>query len=97
MKKFKLRITQVADQDLDDLYTEGFTTWGEAQADKYFEGLLIRFEHICENPVMYRTVDEIRAGYRRSIYEKHSIYYVVQDDRVEIRAIVKRQNISGRY
>ena len=96
MGRLKLRITKVADQDLDDLYTEGLTTWGMAQADRYYDGLLTRFERICENPMMYPAVDDIRAGYRRSVYEKHSIYFVVDDHAVEIRAVVKRQDISSR-
>lgn len=96
MNKHKLRITEFADQDLNDLYSEGFTTWGEEQADRYYDGLLDRLEGICETPLMYPAVDDIRERYRRSVYEKHSIYFVVQDDVVEVRAIVKRQNISSR-
>lgn len=96
MNKHKLRITELADQDLNDLYSEGFTTWGEEQADRYYDGLLDRFEDICETPLMYPAVDDIREGYRRSVYEKHSIYFVVVDDVVEVRAIVKRQNVSSR-
>lgn len=96
MSKLTLRITKAADQDLSDLYTEGFTVWGEAQADKYYDGLLARFDRICENPLMYQAVDEIRTGYRRSVYERHSIYYIIGDDAVEIRAVVKRQDASNR-
>lgn len=95
MKKLALRITKVADRDLYDLYTEGFTTWGERQADRYYDGLLSRFEHICENPKMYPAVDDIRKGYRRSVYEKHAIYYVIDDAAVEIRAVVKYQDMLG--
>lgn len=96
MKKYNLTITRVADQDLDDLYTEGFTNWGEGQADRYYDGILSRFERICENPMMYQAVDHIREGYRRSVYEKHSIYYVIDRDTVEVRAVVKRQDVSSR-
>lgn len=96
MKKHKLSITALADQDLNDLYVEGFTTWGEEQADRYYDGLLRRFERICENPAMYPVVDDIRAGYRRSVYEKHSIYFMIEGDTVEVRAVVKRQDITGR-
>jgi len=96
MNKHKLRITKLADQDLNDLYSEGFTTWGEEQADRYYDGLLDRLEGICETPLMYPAVDDIREGYRRSVYEKHSIYFVVLDDVVEVRAIVKRQNMFSR-
>ena len=96
MTTLTLRITQVAAQDFDDLYSEGFTTWGEDQADRYYDGLLKRFERICENPLMYPAVDHIRDSYRRSVYEKHSIYYVVVGDTVEIRAVVRYQNVGGR-
>ncbi|WP_187431475.1 Toxin ParE1 [Roseobacter fucihabitans] len=96
MKKLTLRITNVADQDLDDLYTEGFTIWGEAQADRYYDGLLERFERICEYPKMYPAVDDIREGYRRSVYEKHAIYYVIEAEVVAIRAVVKYQDVGGR-
>ncbi|QBF32313.1 type II toxin-antitoxin system RelE/ParE family toxin [Thalassococcus sp. S3] len=96
MTKLTLRLTTLADQDPDDLYAEGFTTWGAAQADRYYEGLLARFETICDEPRMYPAVDDIRDGYRRSVYEKHSIYYVIDGDTVEIRAIVKYQDILGR-
>ena len=73
MKKHNLIITLVADQDLDNLYTEGFMEWGEKQADRYYDGILSRFERIQENPMMYQAVDHIREGYRRCVYEKHSI------------------------
>jgi toxin ParE1/3/4 len=96
MTKLPLRITKVADQDLDDLYPEGFTTWGEVQADSYYDGLLERFQRICEQPKMYPAVEDIRAGYRKSVYEKHAIYYVIDGDAVEIRAVVKYQDVAGR-
>ncbi len=93
---FRLTITGIADQDLDDLYSEGFRNWGEAQADRYFDGLLAHFDQLCVNPRLYPAVDDIRAGYRRSIYRKHSVFFVILDDRIEIRAVIKRQNIYSR-
>ncbi|MGB0719661.1 MAG: type II toxin-antitoxin system RelE/ParE family toxin [Bdellovibrionales bacterium] len=96
MPEYRLRITKVAEQDLDDLYTEGFLIWGEAQADHYYSGLMERFDRICDAPLTYQSVDEIRDGYRRSVYKKHSIYYVIDGDAVEIRAVVKRQNVHAR-
>jgi toxin ParE1/3/4 len=92
----QLRLTQVAEADLRALYGEGLAVWGAAQADRYFDGLLERFDKICAAPRQYQAVDHIRAGYRRSVYEQHSIYFVVEDDVVEVRAIVKRQDIGAR-
>ena len=83
MTKYRLVITLEADQDLSNLYENGFKTWGELQADKYYEALLTHFDVLCENPLLYRSVDEIRKGYRRSVCGKHSIFYRVVDDTVE--------------
>jgi toxin ParE1/3/4 len=96
MSNYKLRVTKNAEQDLDDVYSEGFLTWGEKQADRYYDGLLARFDRMCENPMLDRVVDEIRVSYRRSIYEKHSIFFVILEDTVEVRAVVKRQDITLR-
>lgn len=60
----QLRLTQVAAADLRDLYIEGLDVWGEAQADRYFDGLLERFDKICAAPRQYQAVDHIRSGYR---------------------------------
>ncbi len=96
MSKYKLRVTKDAERDLDDVYSEGFVTLGEKQADRYYDGLLARFDRMCDNPMLDRVVDEIRVGYRRSIYEKHSIFFVIIEDTVEVRAVIKRQNITRR-
>lgn len=96
MTSLKLRITALAAQDLDDLYTEGWIRWGEQQADRYYDGLLERFERIRENPLLYTPVDDIRPGYRRSVYEQHSIYYRVDGNAVEIHAVIKRQDLGSR-
>ncbi|MBF9048296.1 type II toxin-antitoxin system RelE/ParE family toxin [Rhodobacterales bacterium LSUCC0031] len=92
----RLRLTQAAEADLRELYAEGLTVWGAAQADRYFDGVLDRFAKICAAPRQYQAVDHIRAGYRRSVYEQHSIYFVIDGDAVEVRAIVKRQDIGAR-
>ena len=97
MTKYALVITVEAEYDLDNLYEDGFKRWGEAQADKYYDDLLAHFDALCDNPYLYRAVDEIRAGYRRSVCGKHSVFYQVADDTVRIMALVKRENrYSGR-
>ena len=74
MPRFTLVLTLEADQDLDNLYVDGFKRWGEEQADQYYNALLDHFEVLCDNPFLYRAIDEIREGYRRSVCGKHSIF-----------------------
>ena len=65
---------------------------GEAQADKYYDALLDHFKVLTENPFLFRTVDEVREGYRRSVCGKHNVFYKISADTVEIMAIVKHEN-----
>ena len=51
-------------------------------------------EKLAEQPGLYRTVDEIRTGYRRSVCGSDSIYYRVVGDTVEIMRILGQQDIN---
>ena len=92
MPKYRLVISVEADQDLDRLYKDGYAQWGETQADKYYDALLDHFKVLTENPFLFRTVDEVREGYRRSVCGKHNVFYKISADTVEIMAIVKHEN-----
>lgn len=92
MTKYTLVITEEAEYDLNNLYVDSFRRWGEAQADKYYDNLLAHFNAICDNPYLYPAVDEIRKGYRRGVCGKHSVFYLVAEDRVEVMALLKHEN-----
>ncbi len=92
MPKYLLVISKEADHDLENLYVDGFRRWGETQADHYYDGLLSHFDALCENPYLYRAVDEIRLGYRRSVYGKHSVFYRIVDNNIEIMGLIKSEN-----
>lgn len=88
------RLSADAEEDVRRLYRRGIINFGPARADKYFDGLFARFDQIAEQPLQYRAVDEIRPGYRRSVYGAHSIYYRIGDDHVEIMRVLGREDRS---
>ncbi len=92
--KYKLKISAVADANLDSIYEYGFTQWGEEKADTYYDALISHFQQLCENPFLYAAIDDVRPGYRRSVSGSHSIYYRITDDHIEIMAIIGRQDID---
>ncbi|MBN7796966.1 type II toxin-antitoxin system RelE/ParE family toxin [Parahaliea mediterranea] len=53
-----------------------------------------RFEQLAAQPFSYPAVDDIRAGYRRSVCGIDSIYYRVQGETVEIMAIIGQQDLD---
>ena len=92
MPHHQLIISLEADADLERIYADGFERWGEQQADLYYDDLLSHFDMLCENPYLFRAVEDVRKGYRRSVCGKHAIYYRVQDNTVEIMGLVKHEN-----
>jgi len=85
-------LSERAKNQLKDIYKQGYIDFGEAQAEKYYTALCNRFEVIAEQPLLYPAINDIREGYRRSVCGKHSIFYRISDTRIEIIAILKRQN-----
>ncbi len=86
------RLTQTAKEHLRQIYFYGFETWGEAAADQYYNDLFDRFEQIAVQPYLYPEVDFIRKGYRRSVCGVNSIYYRIENNVVEIIAILRSQD-----
>ena len=72
----------------------GLREFGEDQSDKYFNALFDKFDEIAERPLIYQSVDEIRAGYRRAVCGSESIYYRIGPDGVEVMAIIGRQDTA---
>ncbi len=64
------------------------------QADKYFNAFFRYFEIIAERPYAFESVDFMRSGYRRCACGADSIFYRIQNDVVEIMAIVGQQDID---
>lgn len=90
-QNYRLKISASADRDLTAIYEYGFTQWGEERADAYYDALTHHLHQLCDNPLLYAAVDDIRPGYRRSVSGVHSVYYRVTIDAVEVMAIIGRQ------
>ena len=86
------RLSLSVDEDLERLYEWGLNHFGIPAADRYFDGLITRFGELAANPMLGAAVDHIRAGYRRSVYVAHSIYYRAEGNGIIIVRILGRQD-----
>ncbi len=93
MAKYKLRTE--AQEDLIRIYQYGLGTFGEKQADRYFEIFFECFETITQRLFSYESVEYLRTGYRRCVCGSDSIFYRVIDGNVEIMAIVGKQDLNS--
>lgn len=82
------RLTQRARADLIDIYDFTEEKFGGYQAEAYHAGLVRSFGLLADFPLIGQTVDDLAAGYRRFRFQSHLIFYSVQRDFVEIRAVV---------
>lgn len=93
----KYRLSAAAEQDFEQLFEYGIDNFGVAQATSYVDGLITQFQHVAENPLHYQAVDHIRMGYRRSVYGKHAIYYLVSKNCVDVMRILRTENINTAF
>ena len=93
MAKYKL--SNVAQEDLIRIHHYGIKKFGMNQADKYFDSMFEYFELISQQPFSFESVDYIKSGYRRCVCGSDSIYYKVNNDHVEIMAIIGKQDLNN--
>lgn len=92
MARYKL--SNAAKEDLIRIHQYSIKKFGMAQADKYFDTFFDYFDIIVQRPFSFESVDYIKIGYRRFVCGSDSIYYKVNNDIVEIMAIVGRQDLK---
>ena len=91
----KYRLSNEAKNDLIRIHHYGVKKFGMTQADKYFESFFEYFDIIAERPYSFESVEFIKKGYRRCVCGSDSIFYRINDDLVEIMAIVGRQDLNN--
>jgi len=93
MTKYKL--SNVAKEDLIRIHQFGVKRFGLTQADKYFDTFFDYFEIIADRPFAFESVGYIKPGYRRCVCGSDTIYFKVNNDIVEIMAIVGQQDLDN--
>ena len=91
----KYRLSNDAKDDLIRIHRYGAKKFGIQQADKYFETFFEYFDIIAKRPYSFESVEYIRKGYRRCVCGSDSIYYKINDDTVDIMAIVGKQDFKN--
>jgi len=81
------------------MYAYSVTRFGEAQADKYYDGLISRIELLASKPETWRKLERFTPAVRICPYESHIIIYRVQENGIVeiIRVHPARTNWPGYY
>ncbi len=87
------QLSNVAKNDLIRIHHYGVERFGMAQADQYFDLFFEYFDIIAKNPYAFEAVDYIKTGYRRCPCGSDNIFYRVNKGKVEIMAIIGKQDL----
>lgn len=91
----KYRVSNSAKEDLVRIHHYGVKKFGMTQADKYFDSLFEYFNIITKRPFSFESVNFIKKGYRRCVCGSDSIYYKINNDIVEIMAIIGKPGLNN--
>ncbi|WP_077342867.1 type II toxin-antitoxin system RelE/ParE family toxin [Pseudocolwellia agarivorans] len=91
------KLSEVAAEDIAQIFEFGIDTFGLNAASNYIEGMTVRLQQLAEYPLQYQAVDDIREGYRRSVYRSHAIYYRIGENCIDIMRILRNQNLESSF
>jgi len=89
------KLSNVAKEDLIRIHQYGIKQFGMIQADKYFDSFFECFDAIAKAPFSFKSVSYIKVGYRRCVCGSDSVYFKVNNNIVEIMAIIGRQDLKN--
>ena len=69
-------LSKAALADLKSIATYTHDRWGVRQRNTYLKAIDRVFHSLAKNPVIGRTCDEVREGYRKFPHGSHVIYYM---------------------
>ncbi len=90
------KLSNAAKEDLIRIHHYGVQRFGMQQADSYFNAFFDQFEMIARTPFSFESVDFIKQGYRRCVCGSDSIYYKINNNEVEIMAVIGKQDVENK-
>ena len=94
----KYRLTNLAVQDLSDIWNYTFDHWSELKADNYHEQLTNTFESIATNDQQGQNYEGIRRDLFGFQVNRHIVFYrIISNELVEITRILhERMDLKNR-
>lgn len=87
-KRRKLRLSKIAQSDLEKIDYYSFEKWGEATAAAYMAGIEARLKALIETPLLGVDRSDLRQGVRASIAGSHIIYSRVEEGFIYILTVL---------
>ena len=96
-RKPDILLSELAQQDLDDILQYTLETWGESQMDVYAEKLNDGFRLLQENPHLGRARNDWFPGCRCHHVEHHLVLYDVTEGALRVARIFHENREISRH
>ncbi len=73
-----------ARRDVTRLADHSEREWGKQRTRRYLDELESRIQMLAENPMLGHDAGLSRPGLRRMNSGRHAVFYVVEEDRIEV-------------
>jgi toxin ParE1/3/4 len=91
------RLTPAAQRDLDEIFDYTVREWGLEQAVAYTAVIEKACVRLAKAPDLPQDCGYIRAGYRRAVVNRYSIYFRVEDYGVAVVRILHQYMDASRH
>lgn len=93
----KIRLTQAAEQHLEDIWFYTLSEWSEEQAGQYVDMIEQGIMQLLDNPFIGKARPEIKKDLRSLQIQKHLIFYRIDTEYIDIIGILhSRMDIEKR-
>jgi toxin ParE1/3/4 len=86
-RELALILTTSAQEHLEDIHAFGIARWGQNQADRYNARINEALRLLRSNPLIGKSKDEIRPGFRTFPVGSHIVFYQVDENFLTIHGI----------
>lgn len=86
-----IRLSRRAETDLYKIRNYTVSQFGIEQADRYLSNIQEAFNILLTHPEAGKPADDVRKGYRMLSIGSHVIYYALNDDYIDIAAVLHQR------
>ena len=93
----KYRFTNEAVKDLEEIWSYTKQKWSVEQADRYYYLIIDEIEFISLNPLLGKSIDYIKEGYKSTKVKSHLVFYKQNEDDTTLIVRILHQSICLLY
>ncbi len=90
----KYRLTNEAVKDLEEIWSYTKQKWSLEQADRYYNLIIDEIEFVSSNPLLGRSIDHVKEGFRSTKVKSHLVFYKQHNDDTILIVRILHQNMD---